>query len=182
MLHIQVFENYAELDRGKFNKAFDLGDGWILKSPLDRNETAYLNKTTKGILADFKRHIKFMSKFPEFFAEVKLLNKYRAVQEKLDLEQSKKEIVYLHKVLGKGPFEYLEDDVDNVGLIQYLYHSTDELEWLEEYLNTNPSDAITNKWYKFIMALKSKFGNMPLDLHWDNMGIDKNGNIKLLDF
>ena len=49
-------------------------------------------------------------------------------------------------------------------------------------------DPICQKWYKFITLLRSKFSPIEgeeiskLDLHDNNFGIDKQGNIKLLDF
>ena len=68
-------------------------------------------------------------------------------------------------------------------IIQNLYENKNFLEFLGSI-----NDPICQRWYKFIELVKSTFSlsdderYLELDLHNGNFGIDKQGNIKLLDF
>ena len=184
MKNLILFEDYKYLNKGNFNKNFDIEDGWVLKMPLNKKETPYKYKTTKEIISDFKRHIRFMSKFPEFFAKVKLLSSNRAAQEKLDTVTALLELKHISRIFreSKYPLKSLTTQDD---FVKYIYQNDPErreISFLKDYIDQNSEDIVAFKWYQFLYGLIDKFSPMPLDIHADNFGIDKEGNIKLLDF
>ena len=183
MKYLKLFEAYGDyIDSGRFNKVSDIDDEWILKYPLLANDSALRDKTNKNRLAEFKRHILYMSKFPDFFAETKLLSKTRAAQRKVNIKAAKREINYLLEII-KDKFDYWGLGSDKLIIDLYFYKGKylNMLNYLDEYAKEN-NDEIAQKWYDFIVKLREKFNPIKLDIVSNNIGLDKEGNIKLIDF
>ena len=169
MKHLELFETYRLSASGSFNKVISLDDEWVLKTPLNKEETALEpaiigdKLTQKAVLGEFRRHIKFMSKFPEFFPSVKLLSPNRAVVERVDSKKAKDEICYITKIcldLCKGQdFNYSPKEWS---IIENFYRNTGAgaspnysilFNRLMAYGKDN-KDAIVEKWVDLIIRLK----------------------------
>lgn len=174
---------------------YHIDDFFILKRPANWSEGR-----TKEDLTNFKNHINFMKKFPTIFADTKLLDPTRASIEKLNTEKAIKEINYVAKYLKL----YLNDKTIDDRFLLNIYNSKQLIKKGEWYYNTTPqklkeifsklSFPIVKKWYNFykklLLTLKnvdipnmhSLFNKGYLDCHAHNIGLDKEGNPKLLDF
>ena len=189
MKHLVLYETYMDIigDPGSFHDVFSIDDDWILKMPkkAEIGETVY-------ILQDFEEHINTMKKYPLVFPKVKKLNKYRAAVEKLDTNSAKKEISHIYNKFVDSYTNYytkeegivspeFKNRLSEKDIIADCYYDKAALLVLESM-----KDIICQKWILFIKLLKSIFSNennyLYLDLHSGNFGIDKQGNIKLLDF
>ena len=184
MKYLQKFEHYLYQENpsksGSYNKVYILDDEWVLKTPLNVDDVEDHEMTIADILEKFDDHIKTMQQFPEFFPKVKRLDKYRALIENCDCKRAKQEIkdiqdiFYLHAKNSSG-LKYTDN------FFGYI------VETHPEYLNIlkEEGDKICEKWMIFLIELKNSIffqSNGYIDLHEDNFGIDKSGNIKLLDF
>lgn len=178
---IKLFEEYmGYIGKGDFNKVYDLEDGWILKQPLNDYEARHKGKTQAQIVGNFRQHIDFMRKFPEFFPKVKKLDKYRAAIEKLDTKLFLEEYQYVKSVF-KGMKNYrFMGALDTTN--QLYYNRNNEINLLNQYAKEHPNDLVAVKWANFFTKLHSKFSPIELDMHKGNFGLDKDGNIKMLDF
>jgi hypothetical protein len=167
MKWIKLFEDYMNfIGSGVDHEVYDLNDKWVLKIPSKHGMPNY----TSDILEEFDYHIKFMQKYPNFFPKIKRLDKYRAAIEKMDTNKAKEEISHL--------FNYLKYE-SNEGPIWTIVNIDESDSDLEKLKN---GDDICKKWYSFIKELHNEFGKSAFELGIDNWGIDKNGNIKLIDF
>ncbi len=193
MKYIKLFEAYKDIvGNGAEHIAYEIDDNWILKMP--RNKIK--NERTIRL---FDRHIKIMKKYPEIFVGVKKLDKYRASVEKVDTEKADEEIKYFYNYL----IEFIKDDKNSFNAIMYFtetYHGI-----LYTLLNENFSgtftelliklkknaienkDEIIIKWCNLIekienSGLKTNDVVYSIDAYSRNFGIDKNGNIKMIDF
>lgn len=70
--------------------------------------------------------------------------------------------------------------IDNL----YNIRTPDMQELLEKLNNFGKfnKNQLVLKWVRFIVKLQKTFKNKTLDLHTDNIGLDKEGNIKLVDW
>lgn len=164
-----------------------LDKDYLIKMPIKNDE--------QSIFA-FDAHIKFMQKYPDLFVNIKKLDKNKASVEKVDTNKAQKEIGHIAKIAekllpAKIPF-YIQAAFEPESLIIHnLYNRTDDKKSdliaknlftdLKKYGEKN-SDDIINRWITFIEKLIINFEYRWFDLHWGNFGIDKNGNIKLIDF
>ena len=180
MKYLKLFETYGDyINRGRFNQVSDIDNDWILKTPLLAKDSALKVKTNRNRLSEFKRHMKYMSKFPDFFAETKLLSNTRAVQRKVDIGKAKKEIFYIYTII-KDKFTYCSLGSDKLIIeLYFLKKNINMLKYLGEY---GKNDPIVKKWYDFIIRLQEKFYPIKLDIVSANIGLDEEGNIKLVDF
>ena len=170
MRHIKLYEGYLDfVNKGSFNKVLDLDGDWIIKMPLDKKESNY-NKSTKEILGDFRRHISFMKKYPDFFVKVKKLDRYRAAIERVDIPAGENERIHVYSILPKK-----RGRNDSSLVMEDLYQDENYLEALGNYSLAHTDDLVADKWYNFITKLRDKFYPIKLDLHEGNFGIDKNG-------
>lgn len=172
MKHLKLFEAYKDfIGKGHFNTVSEIDDKWVLKMP--RN-------FTKIELKCFNYHINFMKKYTDIFPKVKKLDRYRASIEKLDTKTAMEEIEYISDILRNNII--LDINVSRFSAIKQLYNSSDEiLNKFKEYGISN-NNKLVNKWYEFILKLKITLNQMRLDIHNDNFGLEKDGNIKLIDF
>ena len=166
------YKNYKDyIDSGFSHNIFYIDDKYILKMPSDTDHQSLL---------EFDEHIKTMKKYPDLFPNVKKLDKYRASIEFVDVEKAKEEYRKIwYYIYNLSKTRIAEDET-----MEFLLDNPKYL----EMLNIEPADlddAIILKWYKFLKKLhKSELFKEQhcLDLHRGNFGIDKNGNIKLIDF
>ena len=169
------FEAYGDfIGKGFEHTVTDIDDDYILKCPTERGE---------GALEEFNFHIRIMQKYPTIFANVKRLSKYRASVEKLDIDRAKDELDY---ILKKVPYRIGTPITTKSGLLQSLYNKDRRLLGLKEYADGH-NCSICQKWYDFFVRLKQsgleyETDDGVIDLHQGNIGLDKNNNIKLLDF
>lgn len=177
------------INKGRSNKALHLDDDWIIKSPLKKDEKMPEDydpdETMKDIINDFDRHIKFMQKYPNIFPEVKKLDKYRAAIQKVDLEKANNEINYVHSTLLTN--EIIDEHLSNYSFLYYVYAKMNKYVVANDIIHflKNCKDDVCIKWYNFIVLLdkeiKPELGFL-FDLYPRNIGLDKQGNIKLIDF
>ena len=179
MKHLFIFEEYMDKfgEDGGYHDIFDIDPDWILKMP----------KKAEYSISDFDKHIKVMLEFPEIFPQVKRLSKKRAVIEKLDTQKAKDEIKYITNVLAKEYNEYEGERSMEVFTFteRWIIDSIFQSNFLKKLL-VRANDEICSRWLTFINLIDLTFKNYELtnelDLHSGNFGIDKQGNIKLLDF
>lgn len=163
---------------GVYNKVFNLDDNWVLKMPLNRINNDEFNNQ-REVLKKFNDHIKIMKKYPDLFPEVKKLDPNRAAIEKCDTVTAKKEIehiyYYLYDTFTFNKRVAMEDFLEYI-----MFQDKHYLKLLKD------GDDICKRWSVFLnKILNSKLRTseyFDLDIHFDNFGIDKKGNIKLIDF
>ena len=175
MIYLEAYKDFIK--QGSSNKVTDIDNDWILKTPLKAGEGDHGLDNMSDILDKFNHHIETMKKYPQFFPEIKKLDKYRAAIKKMNTIKAKEEINYIYyELYNLFPKRVsMEEFFDYIIIEQPKY-----LNILNQFDNT-----ICKKWCHFLISLKnSKLfkENGYLDLHNDNFGIDKEGNIKLLDF
>jgi hypothetical protein len=183
--NLEPIHGYGEeIASGSEHKVFYVDDDFILKVPY----WGWMRWPGQDILKEFDFYIKFMKSHPDIFPDVKKLDKRRASVERVDIDKAKKEIHYIfdvimnHKNMRDEMYQRHGKDI----IIHDLYNSSrpeviNTLERLKEYGKRN-NDNIVLKWYNFIMKLKKTFKDRVLDIHAGNIGIDKQGNIKLIDY
>ena len=167
MKYLKMFEDYMKyINNGIHHKVYYIDDDFVLKMPL---------VSSKEDLKKFNEHISIMKKYTEFFPNVKKLDNRRASIEKVDTETAKKEYSQIYYAL----YDYIPSGIDEDEIINYLLEHPKYLDYLDiEY-------EVFKKWCDFIIKLRnSDFYKdyIYLDLHKGNFGIDKNNNIKLIDF
>jgi hypothetical protein len=175
MKYIKLFEEFnVKIGQGGYHNVYEIDDDFVLKMP-------YFYKGNSKE-EEFKKHISFMKNNPDYFVNVKQLSKYRASIERVDTLQAKKELRYIDDFSHRFDLERYGDISHD--MFKNYYHIYDDL---SRYA-TATEDVIVNKWLNFIIKLKKldllkkkEFGKN-LDIHNNQFGIDKNGNIKLLDF
>jgi hypothetical protein len=167
------------INKGSYNKALYLDDDWIIKMPLSKKEIdPDMEMYTEDILKKFKYHIDILSKYPKFFPKVKKLDKYRAAIEKLDTDTAKEELQYFVDYINA----YIQGGNTIITILDFLVRSYKDSRIVLDKLKLVDDDDIIIKWYKFIMLIRNEFPIDNIDIHDENVGIDKDGNIKLLDF
>lgn len=184
---INIVENTEygqEIGSGSEHKTFHIDDDFILKVPY----WGWMRWPGQDILQEFDFHIKFMKSHPDIFPDVKKLDKRRASVERVDIEKATSEIYHIYDIIMNDKNmrdEMFERHGRNI-IIHDLYNSSrpevlETLERLKQYGKKN-KDEVVLKWYNFVQKLKKTFKDRVLDIHAGNIGIDKNGNIKLIDF
>ena len=177
------------IDRGGSHNVYAIDKNFVLKMPIGTN---------KKSLYEFEEHINFMKSYPNIFANVKKLDKYRASVEKVNIKKAEMEIYHLHIII----ISYLEDTPslyneyqdkypDYIFLINLLFGFIDILDdklsknlvkKLRDIL-FNSKELIIKRWLVFYNLLKNEMPEIKsLDLNTSNFGIDRKGNIKLVDF
>lgn len=184
---INIVENKdygQEIGSGLEHKIFHIDDDFILKIPY----WGWMRSPGQDILNEFNEYIKFMKSYPEIFPDVKKLDKRRASIERVDINKAQSEIYHVYDVImnDKKMKDEMYERHGRDTIIHDLYNSTrpevlQTLDRLKQYGKRN-KDEIVLKWYNFIQKLKRTFKGRVLDIHAGNIGIDKHGNIKLVDF
>ena len=161
--------------KGATHEVVRLDDEWVLKtfkpaSVLRKQGFYDPNITQKEALENFNEHIETMIKHPDIFPKVKRLDRYRVLVENCTGgENIDRELNSIR--MACFPYKYESSPVNS------LYKDPKKLKILER--SDNP---IHQKWYNFIIRLREAFDGLNLDLSDNNIGLDKYGNIKLLDF
>lgn len=172
--------------KGVFNKVLHLDDEWLIKTPLKKDELDTSiddneNISPQEITTRFKQHIEYMKKNPKFFPEIKKLDKYRVAVRKLDTEKAKEELQYLVDYINA----YIKGGNVKDYILDELYKATKDSRLILDELKKS-DDPIIEKWYNFIISMKYELEppsfKDDLDLHDNNIGLEKDGTIKLLDF
>ena len=189
----ESFYKYKDfINAGAEHKVYYIDDDWLLKMP---KISDYI--TNQKRLQNFNNHIYVLNKYPEIFVNVKKLDKYRASVEKVDTELATEEIKYFYKKLISlfNEDDYLDTKyftlVNTNGYTDILfkiinqYHKFKELflKFKEYAVKRNYYTII--KWCDFIEKIeksKVKLETDYLDAKSWNFGIDKNNNIKMIDF
>lgn len=173
-----------EIASGSEHKVFHIDDDFIMKVPY----WGWMRAPGQDMLKEFDYHIKFMKSHPDIFPDVKKLDKRRASIERVDINKAKKEIYHIFDVImsDKNMSDEMFQRHGKDVIIHDLYNSSrpeviNTLERLKQYGKRNNDDVVL-KWYNFIMKLKKTFKDRVLDIHAGNIGIDKQGNIKLIDY
>lgn len=176
--------NYMEkVGEGGEHVIYTIDDDFLLKTPIKDRDDESLNPEKH-----FDNYIKFMQQYPEIFVDIKKLDKRRASVQKVDIEAAKEEIKDLYNLITTIP-KFKNDTIKIGGIrmtIDNLYNiRTPDMQELLEKLNNfgkfNKNQLVL-KWVRFIVKLQKTFKNKTLDLHTDNIGLDKEGNVKLVDW
>ena len=178
------------INKGISNKATYLDEDWIILSPLKRNERPAEDydpdERMPEIINDFDRHIKFMQKYPDIFPETKKLDKYRAAIRKVDISKAEEEIQYIHNKLLDNKLASIKNGITKDYLLKVIYDSFNSDKYiLQINFLKDSKDPLIIKWYKFLLLMDEKMRpelGILLDLYPRNIGIDKEGKIKLIDF
>ena len=175
---MRIIESYLKfIGSGTQHKAQNIDDDYLLKTPLDNS-----NLPLKATLDMFKKHIYFMKQYPEIFVDVKMLDKYRASVQKVDIEAARKEINQLSLVIRNNFSDIISvSPTFIISAIYSPYSYSRIINNLESYAEEY-DDKIIKKWCNFFRLLKLTFNDKNLDLHSNNIGLDKQGKIKLIDF
>jgi hypothetical protein len=173
---MRIIESYLKfIGSGTQHKAQNIDDDYILKTPLENP-----NLPLKATLDMFKKHVDFMKQYPEIFVDVKMLDKHRASVQKVDIEAARKEINHLALVIRNNFSDIIS--VSPTFLPLAIYNSYQRIiNNLESYAYKH-NDKIIKKWCDFFKLLKLTFDEKFLDIHSNNIGLDKQGKIKLIDF
>ena len=176
--------NYMEkVGEGGEHVIYTIDDDFLLKMPIKDRDDESLNPEKH-----FDNYIKFMQQYPEIFVDIKKLDKRRASVQKVDIEAAKEEIKDLYNLITTTP-KFKNDTIKIGGIrmtIDNLYNiRTPDMQELLEKLNNfgkfNKNQLVL-KWVRFIVKLQKTFKNKTLDLHTDNIGLDKEGDVKLVDW
>lgn len=181
---MRIIEKYLDfIGKGAFNKVEEIDDDWVLKSYLKKGESEFVKDGNKELAKEFDQHINYMKSHPSVFPIVKRLDKYRAAIEKLDTKKAIEEMKHVFNIVSE--FDMGNNELEFSIFICDLYDGygpyQEALDYLKDYCDFH-EDKIATKWYNFIMKLRKELGQVGLDIHSNNFGIDKNGDIKLLDF
>jgi len=169
------------INKGSYNKVLYLDDDWVIKTPLSKKEIkpdTDMKMTTEDILKNFKDHIDTLSKYPKFFPKVKKLDKYRAAIEKLDTDLAKEELQHFVDYINA----YISVGNNSETILDFLIRASKDSRMVLNRLEDEIDDNIVVKWYNFVLSIRNELPLDNIDIHDDNVGIDKEGNIKLLDF
>jgi hypothetical protein len=174
MKYLKIFEMFKNRnEHGDDSDVFYIDDDWILKMP--NNKLAGKKRIEK-----FDKHINFMKQYPDIFPEIKRLDKYRASIERLDTYSAIQEINYLSDIIV--PSIGILPNESRSTVIQQLYElDYAELDKLNKF-GLEENNIVAKNWYLFIKKLKDRLNNLKIDINSSNFGIDKYGNIKLIDF
>jgi hypothetical protein len=176
--------NYMEkVGEGEEHVIYTIDDDFLLKIPIKDRDDESLNPEKH-----FDNYIKFMQQYPEIFVDIKKLDKRRASVQKVDIDAAKEEIKYLYNLITTTP--KFKNDTIKIGDIRmtidnlYNIRTPDMQELLEKLNNFGKfnKNQLVLKWVRFIVKLQKTFKNRTLDLHTGNIGLDKEGNIKLVDY
>lgn len=163
-------QNKNELGKGRDKKAFELktnSDYVVKKFDNDR-----------GV----ENEVEFQKSYPDLCAKIIKVNYERGylIQEKLDTKKFLDEVTRVINLLRKLGF-YFGLGFDS---LKFYFIGDDEIEVKEFYAAIEKlNDPFLNKLKLFFTELMSKYGypRKFLDIHEGNLGLDKKGNIKLLD-
>lgn len=177
-------EFMRQIGFGGEHKIYNIDADWVLKMP----HKNWMRLPARTIAEKFDKHIKFMQQYPDIFVKAKKLSKFRAAVEKSDINNAEKEIGYLYNLMmtNKDLYDEMLERHKPYRFIDDLYNSgrpeiIQIFKTLVKY-GKKHNDEVVNKWCKFIFKLKKTFGDKELDIHSGNIGLDKQGNIKLIDF
>jgi len=177
----KYFEAYKDfIGKGCVHKVYEIDDDWVLKMP----------KTIKEINADededyskidtlkrFKEDIITMKENPDIFPKVKLLSKNKAAVERCDTKLAQEQLKYFYSKIDFTIIPYIKYNYFFNELIYATHRSREILNYIKYNLLNDP---ICKKFYDLIMLIRDKL--VDVDGHNGNIGVDKNGNIKLIDF
>lgn len=183
----EAFKDNLNPDKGKDHNIFEIDDEWVLKTPKMPGRLTKEQKKRKNLygaqarLNHFKNHINIMMKYPEIFPKAKMLDKARAAVERLDTSRIDEELEYIFSLQLFGASAH------KIPLMLRDMYYTDGFYKFEQYVKDNQDDHICTKWFDFVSRLRQcniekKEGLGFIDLCEQNIGEDKNGVIKLLDF
>jgi len=153
------FDNISYLGKGEFGKAYSIRNNMVLKLTSSKREYEIANEilNTNSKL--------YNDAFANIYEVGKYKNDYYIIMEELDTDSKIEELYY-----------ELIELLDQQGLpIQYV-----------GYLEYNEGE-ITDKLQKFIDSIDyinrayNTLGIMASDIQPDNLGYDKNGNLKAFD-
>ena len=159
----------------------------------DKTVYSFINKKDYVIkrfnnIERIKNELEFQEKFPNLFARIIKVDfeKRFCIQERLDTINFKnylKEIVgYIAKKLPKFNLQIGKNEFYNLGVLEEMYKtlSVEEVNKLKIFLSKEMPFCI--KLFNFFKELYYDVeADFDIDLHAGNIGIDKQGNIKLLD-
>jgi len=148
--------------------AYDIGDNKILKVSIDFTEFDAAKQLLKKPL---DTHVAVYEVNEKYF--------YIIIEKIKPLTDIEKEVYYVLFQIYSQFFLHKQLNIETfVQQIQKVKHRKD----LKNLLTTNELYSLIPPFVNFINKLK-KYGLEPshLDIHDDNVGIDKNGNIKILD-
>ena len=188
MRYIILFEAYNDLiGQGIYNKVSEIDNDWVLKTPKSPDERGESYLLTSDVYEEFDSHIRIMQKHPQLFPKAKKLSKGRAAIERLNTEEAILQMDHVCKAMIKA--RPLYTGIEN--LKKFFFHKDwiigeiFESDALLEMLGSI-DDPICKKWFNFItltkIELKDYTAENELYANSGNFGIDKQGNIKLLDF
>jgi hypothetical protein len=134
------------------------------------------DKSDPSVKYDIEEEEKFSQEYPDLYAKILKVNyeKGYIIQEKLNIDPFLSDINKLQNILN------IKDPIDLTSRIYRSIKNNNPLE-LKKYkdLLTDKNDK---KIFNSLVTFLSKLKNINyIDVHKDNLGYDKNNNIKLVD-
>ena len=171
MKFLEAYKDY--IGDGSFNNVSEIDSDWVLKEPIKSGNDRCVLKNQEDVYDTYNNHIKTMQAHPEIFPKVKRLSKYRAAIERCNVHKAQS---MFDKFLAKLPEEYSEIFTEVVFLMGGKLR--DEI---LNYIKYNfLHDELCKKIYNFTLKVIAALGTC--DFHMGNIGIDKKGELKLIDF
>lgn len=164
----------------------------VIKVAWDAEDGNKFNPKSKIVQVNInKNHIDIFKKYPDFFPKVhKVTNRY-AIIDKLDTKQIKNDEIELYRILSTIGFDDFEYITEKTAISTAYWNFANKKGLFEKVLKKLSSNGILdesavvkkymNFFYKILKSsLKKKL--VRLDIIGDNIGYDKDGELKLLDF
>ena len=169
----QQFPNAKPIGFGGMGIAYDIGGNKILKVTIDETE---LDAATRLIEKPLDTHANVY--------QVNEQDSYIILEKLTPLTKSQKDIymrlyrTYFWKDKQTGLTNKINPITNREQLIEYIK----SINYEHEFANTQETFYLMDAMVQFVSKL-IKNGLIPhlLDIHKDNVGFDKNGNIKILD-
>lgn len=178
LLESELFiEKVTYLDSGAESDVYKVNNNWVKK--ISKNGEYYMDS------------IKKMANNPEIFATIKNIKKDSYYMEYVDIDEAFKETQHIEKVLIKaGITNKIFQKKCRVDIDEWVFAiGKSDLSMRNELFNilinvyNKLPDKILLKWINFIKKAKPFIDkNNGIDFSFTNMGLDKKGQIKLIDF
>ena len=196
IIKYSIFEAYEDtIGSGGLNVVSEIDNDWILKEPkniynlsynVSKDIEKYYGKGMPGVLKYFREYIMKMKENPDIFPKVKLLSKNRAAIERCDTDTAIDYYYHFYNKITRNG--YL--DIPDYGKGYYTPHEFGLLigkansrftKSILRYTKDNfMDDKICKEFYLLIKLISKKFKFV--DFKPSNLGIDKSGKLKLIDY
>ena len=155
------------------------------------NSEIVIKRVKPGKIWNIDFELEFYKDHPNICAKIfrVFYKKGIIIQERLNTDKVKKELDYLTNKFKKigydnDCFNIIKSLIKNPNLYYYVAYKDLTFDKIKSLFNETDF-ILFNKWYQFINQIAEinpkKYKKIYLDFHSNNIGYDKEGNLKLLD-